>query len=79
MVLRYSNGNIVLFESTGETGVTLTDWNDFLLNKWHLTYDKMVYRKLYCDRPVEMLNDLENFIKVNYSFFILVDEPRKEI
>jgi len=32
--LRYSSGNIVLFEATGETGVILTDWNEFLYNNW---------------------------------------------
>ena len=26
-LLRYANGGIILFEATGETGVSLTDWN----------------------------------------------------
>lgn len=63
LILRYSSGNIVLFETTGETGVILTDWNDFLRYNWHEQYQKIVYRKLYCERPTEMLVDLEIFIK----------------
>lgn len=54
MILRYSTGSLILFEATG-TGVTLTEWSDFIEHKWHLLYDKIVYRKLHCERPVEML------------------------
>lgn len=32
MVLRYASGKVVLFEAIGGTGVTLTDWNDFVEN-----------------------------------------------
>eukprot|EP00347_Sterkiella_histriomuscorum_P023057 403336117 len=63
LLLRYSQGNVVLFEATGETGVTLTDWHDFLYNDWHLLYDKIVYRKLHWERPSNLLTKLETFIK----------------
>jgi hypothetical protein len=64
MILRYSSGKLVLFEAIGGTGVTLTDWNDFIEFKWHLSYKKIVYRKLHCKRNPEMLTEFENFIKV---------------
>ena len=64
MLLRYASGKIVLFEAIGGTGVTLTDWNDFIENKWHLAYKKIVYRKLIVKRTPEMLTEFENFIKV---------------
>jgi hypothetical protein len=50
-------------------GVTITDWEDFISNKWSLLYDKIVYRKLYCERPLEILSNLERFVKViNISY-----------
>jgi hypothetical protein len=64
MVLRYASGKLVLFEAIGGTGVTLTEWNDFIEFKWHLVYRKIVYRKLHCKRTPEMLTEFENFIKV---------------
>ncbi|CDW71588.1 ph domain-containing protein [Stylonychia lemnae] len=64
LLLRYSSGNVVLFEATGETGVILTDWNEFLLNNWISQYHKIVYRKLNWDRPADILIRLENFIRV---------------
>ncbi len=55
LLLRYSNGHILLFEATGETGVALTDWNDFIVHKWYDLYDKITYRKLYCERTPLLL------------------------
>ena len=68
LLLRYSTGTVILFEATGDTGVTLTDWHDFIDFKWHRLYEKIVYRKLYCERPAEMLESLEAFIKVINQF-----------
>jgi hypothetical protein len=65
LLLRYSNGNLLLFEATGETGVALTDWNDFITQKWYNLYDKIAYRKLYCERTPELMHNLQNFIRVN--------------
>lgn len=46
ILLRYSSGSLVVFEALGETGVTLTDWSDFIDYKWTQLYDKIIYRKL---------------------------------
>ena len=35
MMLRYNNGKLVIFESTGSTGVAVLDWDIFVKNKWH--------------------------------------------
>jgi hypothetical protein len=66
-LLRYSSGHLVVFEAIGETGVTLTDWADFIDYKWHLHYEKIVYRKLYCERTTDLLEKLEQFIKVTQN------------
>ena len=64
LLLRYSTGHLILFEATGDCGVILTDWHDFHTYKWHLLYDKIVYRKLNFERPNDMIERLETFIKV---------------
>lgn len=40
MILKYSNGEIVLFESTGKEGVGLCRWRTFKKNNWHHLYSK---------------------------------------
>ena len=65
MLLRYASGKLVLFEAIGGTGVTLTEWNDFIESKWHMGYKKIVFRKLNCKRTPEMLNEFEAFIKAS--------------
>ena len=37
-------------------------WTDFLRNKWHLLYTRLVYRPLECERTDAMLRSLEEFI-----------------
>lgn len=71
LLLRYSTGHLILFEATGDFGVILTDWNDFHDYKWHLMYEKIVYRKLTSNRPTLMIEQLEQFIKVqSYSYWL---------
>lgn len=38
LVLRYSNGKIVLLESLRETGVTTCEWDRFIRLKWYEKY-----------------------------------------
>lgn len=52
---------IVLFESTGQTGVDLLDWNQFINNKWHTLYSKLVYRKLHYHLNEDEIEQLEDF------------------
>jgi len=35
MCQRYASGNLVIFEATGVTGVSLLDWKDFIKYRWH--------------------------------------------
>ena len=64
LVLRYADGRVVLFEALGGSGVLLTDWKEFLANKWYEPYKKIVYRRLQCKRTPETLAAFEHFIKV---------------
>ena len=52
---------LVLFESTGQIGVDLLDWNAFINNKWHNLYTKLSYRKLYYRLSEDEIEQLEDF------------------
>jgi len=57
---------LVIFESTGQTGVDMLDWNTFMNNKWHNLYTKLVYRRLHCnlsEDDIEMLEDFAQKVK----------------
>jgi hypothetical protein len=64
LLLRYNDGSLFMFESTGQVGVVLTNWDKFIRNRWHTMYTKLVYRQLKIDRTDELVEQLENFIKV---------------
>ncbi|CDW89924.1 ph domain-containing protein [Stylonychia lemnae] len=63
MLLRYSNGKLVIFESTGTTGVAVLDWDVFVKNNWHNLYQKLAYRKLRHQRNIDNMGKLETFIR----------------
>jgi hypothetical protein len=52
---------LVIFESTGQTGVDLLDWTAFMNNKWHNLYSKLVYRRLYYEISEDEVDSLEDF------------------
>ncbi len=64
LILKYKEGRICLFEATGQMGVDVCEWSDFLLHKWHLLYPKLVWRRLNnFERKPELLRSLETFVK----------------
>jgi hypothetical protein len=63
LLLRYSDGDIVLLEATGKEGVGLCRWRTFKRNRWHLLYSKLVYRHLEYDRTEDLISDVETFVK----------------
>jgi len=60
--MKFASGEIYLFESLGKTGVAFYRWNDFMRYHWNLDYEQMLYRKLNCVRPREMIEKLEKFV-----------------
>ena len=46
MLLRYSNGKLVMFEATGMSGVAVLDFDVFLRNNWFKFYHKISFRKV---------------------------------
>ena len=62
MVLCYSSGRIMLLEATQFQGVSLTDWSDFLYNKWQDLYEAIAFRSLIFERNDENLIKLDKFV-----------------
>ena len=62
LILCYASGKIVLLESTQSMGVSLTDWEEFLMNKWQDLYEGIVYRSLVFDRNDANLLSLNDFV-----------------
>lgn len=64
MLLKYDDGEVVLFEATGNSGVSLCRWSFFMSKNWHLLYPKMVYRRLECTRDAQFYKKLTAFVEV---------------
>lgn len=63
LILRYSNGKLVIFESLRDTGVSVCDWDRFMRMKWFNLYNKVEFRKLYYPRSQKFIDVLEDFVK----------------
>jgi len=63
LLLKYSNGKVVIFESLSNQGVGVVDWERFMRLNWHEMYNRVVYRKVYFGRTAQTLKTLEEFVK----------------
>ena len=43
LLLKYTNGKVVIFEATGKEGIVLCTWESFIKNNWHKIYSKYVF------------------------------------
>eukprot|EP00826_Nyctotherus_ovalis_P059507 TRINITY_DN8282_c0_g1_i19.p1 TRINITY_DN8282_c0_g1~~TRINITY_DN8282_c0_g1_i19.p1 ORF type:complete len:184 (-),score=55.26 TRINITY_DN8282_c0_g1_i19:137-688(-) len=64
LVTRFGSGELYLLESLGKRGVDFYKWTNFTRFHWNMDYEQMIYRRLHCRRPPEMMEDLEKFIKI---------------
>ncbi|CEL98304.1 unnamed protein product [Vitrella brassicaformis CCMP3155] len=62
LLLRVDNGSVLIFEATGNHGVTAVSWSDFKAFGWHKCYTKLVYRKVYFKRHPRLLASFQDFI-----------------
>lgn len=63
LLVRCPSNNIFLFEVTGQEGVAMLLWDDFLFYQWQNLYSRLMYRKLHWSRPEELINKLYDFIE----------------
>ena len=59
MFLRFSNGNLVYFESTSDNGVQIYSWDYFVKANIQRYYSRISFRKLRIDRTPELVSRLE--------------------
>ena len=49
-------GKIYLVEATGNFGVSAVSFSHFVQNEWYKSYEKLIFRKLECDKDDEFYN-----------------------
>ena len=64
MVIKFGSGELYLLESLGKRGVDFYKWTNFSRLRWNCDYQQMIYRRLHCERPPEIMDELKDFIKV---------------
>eukprot|EP00742_Colponemidia_sp_Colp-10_P003981 GILJ01004247.1.p1 GENE.GILJ01004247.1~~GILJ01004247.1.p1 ORF type:complete len:435 (+),score=58.07 GILJ01004247.1:722-2026(+) len=62
LVIRHRGGRLAVLEATGEEGVAITSWNEFVHYKWYELYRRIVLRRLIGGRTPERLQQLQSFI-----------------
>ena len=62
MFLRFASGELIYFESSSNIGVQIFRWDYFYDNKLFKNFGKMAFRKLRCNRNVDKLAKLEEFV-----------------
>eukprot|EP00347_Sterkiella_histriomuscorum_P020868 403336156 len=65
LILKYKNEKIVLFESTGSSGVDLLTWDMFMERGFQNLYDEISIRHLNFKRTTDKVKILEEFIRSN--------------
>lgn len=63
LLLRYSNGQLMLLEATAGTGVALVPWDEFLGFRWNVSYRRLALRRLEYAHKDEMLTALGEFLE----------------
>jgi hypothetical protein len=62
LVIRYANGELALLEATSLDGVSIVRWQDFMVYRWYVYYQRIVFRHLETNRDEEMILRLQDFI-----------------
>lgn len=62
LILKLLDGKIGILEATGNEGVGLVTWDNFLANNWQDLYPEMALRRVRCPRPQEHLEALQKWV-----------------
>uniref|UniRef100_A0A0G4FYN5 PH domain-containing protein n=1 Tax=Chromera velia CCMP2878 TaxID=1169474 RepID=A0A0G4FYN5_9ALVE len=63
VLLRFKNSQLALLEATGDSGVGIVTWEEFVYNEWQDLYDRLVLRRVYFDRKPDKLKAFSKFCK----------------
>lgn len=59
LILKLADGTLALFEATGNLGVGVCTWKEFLENDWNTLYPEIALRRVHFQRTPERLAALE--------------------
>merc|ERR1712079_866870 len=62
LLLKLAGGEIGILEATGNQGVGLCTWSEFLENGWEQLYPEMAVRRVVFPRTTERLVALQNWV-----------------
>eukprot|EP00388_Colpodella_angusta_P009356 GDKJ01024953.1.p1 GENE.GDKJ01024953.1~~GDKJ01024953.1.p1 ORF type:complete len:438 (+),score=104.42 GDKJ01024953.1:27-1340(+) len=61
--LRFGKDKLFFLEATGDAGVTMVAWKEFMLQRWYQLYDALAIRRVQFDRSASTLKKLQLFAK----------------
>ena len=62
VVLRNRKNEIFIYESTSDSGVGLTKWNQFVKYEWYTLIDKVCWRPLSINLNASDIQTIESFV-----------------
>jgi len=63
LLLRNSNGELVILEALGMTGVSYLRWSVFMARRWHTCYDWIAVRRVYFQRSPKQIASLQSYVR----------------
>jgi len=63
MILKLDGGKLALLEATGNVGVSLVIWKEFLEHEWQLLYPELALRRVRFPRTAENLQNLQRWVR----------------
>lgn len=62
LILKLEGGATAILEATGNEGVGLCTWSNFLANNWQKLYPELALRRVRCNRNAETLGVLQEWV-----------------
>ncbi|CAJ1424189.1 unnamed protein product [Effrenium voratum] len=62
LILKLEGGAIGILEATGNEGVGLCTWRNFLSNNWQALYPELALRRVRCNRSPEKMQALQEWV-----------------
>lgn len=61
--LRFGKDKLYFLEATGDAGVMMVSWKEFMIQRWYKLYDHLAIRRVHFDRSSTNLKKLQVFAK----------------
>jgi hypothetical protein len=61
LLLRLDNGDVGLLEATGNNGVGVVEWKEFIANQWQSLYPELALRRVFIKRSPDVMRRLQDW------------------